>query len=161
MGFFSSLFGQKQFDANAVAASSFPKALRELASAQYDKCLEFGKTKGWSEDACIESTNIATLSWLTDAIGASKNVSNEELATILRWEGLPFNKLPNDIAKTALIEYVVWRQYPDKADMKLVMAAMSHLVSRLKQTGGEGDELLQGFRGSPDFAWLPWRKLIS
>lgn len=161
MGFFSSLFGSKKFDANVVAAVAFPKALRETANAEYDKCLVYGKTKGWSEDTCIESTNIATLSWLTDAIGISKNISSEELATLLRWEALPFNNLPHDIAKPALIEYVVWRQYPDSADMKLVMAAMNHLVSRLKQTGGEEDELLQGFRSSPDFAWLPWRKLIS
>lgn len=160
MSFFSALFGAKKFDANAVAAISFPKTLRELANAQYDKSMAYAKTKGWSEDACIEGTNIATLSWLTDAIGASKNIPNEELANILKWEALPFSKLPHDIAKPALIEYVVWRQYPDKADMKLVMAAMNHLVSRLKQNGGEEDELLQGLRSSPDFAWLPWRKLI-
>jgi hypothetical protein len=160
MGFFSALFGSKKYDANAVAAIAFPKAIREMASAHYDKSMEYGKTKGWSEDACIESSNIATLAWLTDAVGASKNIPNEELANVLQWEAIPFNRLPRDIAKASLVEYVVWRQYPDKADMKLMMAAMNHLVSRLKQTGEE-DELLQGFRSSPTFAWLPWRKLIS
>ena len=63
--------------------------------------------------------------------------------------------------KAAFIEYLVWLPYPDKADMKLVMVAMNHLVSRLKQMGGDGDDLLQRFRSSPEFAWLPWRKLIS
>lgn len=164
MGFFSSLFGAKKNDVDPSFANACLKtpdlALRTLANELYDGVLKPAKANGWSEDQCIEAANIGTLTRLYQAEAAFK-IPVDKIAEISRWESSPFNRVPHDIAKPTFIEYVVWRQYPNKADMKLVMAAMDNLVSHLKETGGENDELLNGFRSDPFFAWLPWRKLIS
>ncbi len=164
MGFFSALFGAKKNDIDPSFANACLKTpdlvLRSLSDELYEGVLKAAKAKGWSEGQCIEAANIGTLTRLYQAEAAFK-IPVDKIAEVSQWESFPFSRLPHDIAKSTFIEYVVWRQYPDKADMKLVMAAMENLVSHLNETGGENDELLKGFRGAPFFAWLPWRKLIS
>lgn len=164
MGFFSALFGEKKNDVDPSFANACLKtpdlALRTLVDELYDGVWKSAKAKGWNDEQCIEAANIGALTRLYQAEAAFK-IPVDKIAELSRWESAPFNRLPLNIAKSTFIEYVVWRQYPDKADMKLVMSAMNNLVSHLKETGGENDELLNGFRSDPFFSWLPWRKLIS
>lgn len=162
MGLLSSLFGTRKKDLDesfATACMNTPDlVLRSLAEEAYERVLKLAKGQGWTEVQCREAANIGTLTKLYEVEAAFK-ISVDKIAEFARWESSPFNRLPPDLSKATLIEYIVWRQYPDKANMKLVMAAMDGLVAHLKQT--DGNELLDGFRGDAFFAWLPWRKLIS
>jgi len=162
MGLLSSLFGTKKKDLDesfVTACMNTPDlVLRSLAEEVYEGVLKLAKAQGWTEVQCREAANIGTLTRLYE-IGAAFKIPVDKIAEVARWESSPFNRLPPDLSKSTLIEYIVWRQYPEKADMKLVMAAMDGLVAHLKQT--DGNELLEGLRSAAFFAWLPWRELIS
>jgi len=162
MGLFSSLFGAKKRDLEesfvTECLNTPDLVLRSLADEAYEGVLKLAKARGWTPVQCSEAANIGTLTKLYEVEAAFK-VPLDKIAELSRWESSPFNRLPPDVSKATIIEYIVWRQFPDKADMKLVMAAMDGLVAHLKQT--DGNELLEGFRSDAFFAWLPWRKLIS
>ena len=162
MAFFSSLFGSKKNNLDKPfvkdCLSSPDLALRTLTEKFYDGAWSFGKTKSWADDKCNEAANVATLTNYYEVASAFK-LPQEKVAELAKWESLPFNKLPHELSKNTLIEYIVWRQQPDKANMRIIIAAMDNLVLHLKQIGA--DDLLDGLRSDPYFAWLPWRKFIS
>jgi len=177
MGFFSWLFGSKKNSIDESFAKACVKAKDDIDESFVEACLEtpdlvlraqnektydaiwkLATAKGrWTDRECIELANIGTLKALNEVETAFK-LSSDELNEISQWESSPFNRLPHNLAKTALIEYIVWRQYPDKADIKALMIAINDLLTTLQTS--DGKELLDRFRNSPDFAWLPWRKLI-
>ena len=163
MGFFSSLLGSKKEDLDESFVNACLKTpdlvLRKLAEDEYDKTWKSAKQIGLTDDRCIEAVNINTLATLYEAEAAFFKIPYDTIAEFSKWESCPFNKLPHNIAKTVLIEYIVWRQYPDKADLKAIMQAIESFVLHLKQTGA--NELLDGFRNDPFFARLSWRKLLS
>lgn len=162
MGWFSS----QQSTKKGTLDESFEKicidtpdlALRQLAGEAYDEIRKGAKEKGLSDEDCNQVANIKVLLFRYDAYPEIKSLPLDEKTKVAQWEASPFNILPQRPGKIALIEYMVWKEYPDKADMKVVTATINNLVSHLKQNNS--DELLDGFRNAPFFAWLPWRKLI-
>lgn len=162
MGLFSSLFGSKKEALTEPFIESCLNtpdlALRKLVEEAYDEVWKNAKAKGLSDETCCQGTNIRTISFFYEA-EAAFSIPSDKIAEIAKWESCPFNILPQQLGKIALTEYIVWRQYPDKADMKVVTSTMDNFVSHLKK-GGD-DELLNGFRNDPFFSWIPWKKLLS
>lgn len=162
MGFFSSLMGTKKEALDEPFVKSCLNtpdlALRNLVEEAYDEVWKNAKAKGLSDETCCHGTNIRTISFFYEA-EAAFSIPSDKIAEIAKWESSPFNILPHKIGKIALTEYIVWRQYPDKADMKVVTATMDNFVSYLKKN--KSDELLDGFLNAPFFAWIPWKKLLK
>ena len=141
-------------------SAQFPyEVLRMLAEKTYDEAWAIANEKGLPDQSCHEAANINVFIRRYEAEPRAPNIPLDEMIKVAKWESSPFNLLPHRHGKIALIEYIVWREYPDKADMEVVIAAIDNLVSHLKENNG--DELLNGFRNAPFFAWIPWRKLIS
>lgn len=167
MGFFSTLFGtnkeplDKSFVKDCLESPDLVarKLAGEAYEISYQEALQFCKGKNWSERNISELTILRTLIKINSAETAYR-IPEEEISKLSHWESMPFNILPLNTAKISLIEYIVWRQQPDKADMKTLMAAMSNLVDYLKKDNKE-DELLIAIRNDPFFSWLPWKKLIT
>lgn len=133
-------------------------ALRSLVDEMYDDAWKNAKAKGLSDEACCHGTNIRTISSFYEA-ESKFTIPSDEIAEIAKWESCPFNILPQRLGKIALTEYIVWRQYPEKADMKVVNATMVNFHSHLKDNGS--DELLNGFLNDAYFSWIPWKKLLE
>jgi len=162
MGLFSSLWGTKKETLEEPffkqCLSTPDLVLRNLVEETYDEVWNNAKAKGLSDETCCHGTNIRTISFFYEAESAF-SIPSDKIAEIAKWESCPFNILPQQAGKIALTEYIVWRQYPDKADMKVVHSAMDNFVSHLKKNNS--DEILDGFRNDPFFSWIPWRKLLS
>jgi hypothetical protein len=162
MGLFSSLLGTKKEALNESFVESCLNtpdlALRNLVEGAYDEVWKPAKAEGLSDRLCCEAANRKTISFFYEA-EAAFSIPSDKIAEIAKWESCPFNILPQQLGKIALTEYIVWRQYPDKADMKVVIATIDNFVSYLKKDGD--DELLNEFRNNPFFSWIPWRKLLS
>lgn len=134
-------------------------ALRQLLGELYDEFWASAKESGLSDEDCNQVTNMKVLLWRYDTDPAVNSMPHEEKTQVVKWESSPFNILTKGTGKLALIEYMVWKEYPAKANMKLVTAAINNLVSHLEKNNG--NDLLDGFRKAPFFAWLPWKKFIS
>ena len=131
----------------------------EAYETSYQEALKFGKDNNWPERYICELANLNTLITINSA-EVAYSIPRDKISELSHFESMPFNILPLNSAKNSLIEYLVWRQYPDKADMKILMSAMNNFIANLINDNDE-NELLNGIRNAPFFSWLPWKKLIS
>jgi len=134
-------------------------ALRQLAGDAYDETWKDAEVNGLSYEDCKQGLNMKVLLWRYDCFPEITSMPLDKKMNVVKWESSPFNILTQRTGKMALIEYLVWKEYPDKANMKLVITTINNLVSHLEKNNGK--ELLDGFCNDPFFSWLPWKKLIS
>ena len=70
-------------------------------------------------------------------------------------ESLPFNVLPIHQGRTAMVEYMVWREFPEDADTEIVGPAVRQAVRRL-QTDTSADVAAR-LKSTP----MPWTRFIA
>lgn len=162
MGLFSSLFGTKEETIEESRAKLYKQlphiGLRVMATKAYDEIWKAGKARGDADQLCHEAACINVFIRRYEAEPGRRTLSISEMAEAVRFEAIPFNILHPREGEKALIEYLVWREYPNHADMKVLTAAISNLVSHLQQN--DGDEFLDGLR-SETFRWISWTKLLT
>jgi hypothetical protein len=154
------------FSSNRKLEKAFERAcietpdivLRQLTSEAYDAQWKFAQNEGLSNGDCIQFANMKTLLWRYESFPDVRDLPFDKKIEVVKWEASPFNLLPQNVGRAALVEYMVWKEFPDQADLKILVATLENLVRHLKSNDGE--ELLEGFRNAPFFSWLPWKKLI-
>jgi len=131
--------------------------LRALADRAYAEVWKAGKVRGDSDKVCHESAilNVFIKRYEEDAGAATFPL--DEMIRATRWEAMPFILLPRSTAKEAVAEYLVWREYPDKAKMEVLHGAIDNLLSHLKQNNDQ--ETLDNL-SSKIFAYIPWTRLL-
>ena len=73
----------------------------------------------------------------------------------LAMEMLPFNVIPFEEGRKAIIEYVVWREHPEQADGEIVQTAVRLGIETMLEQGGS--EVVGGLRKAP----FPWVSLLT
>lgn len=123
--------------------------IRTAAQKAYEDVFLRARDQGKTEEVCHEVAVIQVLvSRIQNAV-ADVHVS-EELIKMIAIESSPFNDLPLDEGKTAIIEYAVWREYPTLANENLISNAVQKYKSDLKRI------FLQSLDGAP----FPWVKFL-
>ncbi|TCK16976.1 hypothetical protein DFR30_0196 [Thiogranum longum] len=128
--------------------------LREAARKAYDEGWKMGQSK-WTGDEkkCHQHALTTVLLRRIQAESGAPEISTELINT-LNIETIPFNALTPDAGKDAICEYVVWREYPDLANVNVVQNAVN--VIREK---GFVEDLLDGGK-KKSLKWLQWSKLL-
>lgn len=122
-------------------ASSFAGAvrsaerLRSAAQAAYETGWEMAEAGGKALGKCHETAlvNVLYERWRVEP---SAPPANEVTFQAFVLESLPFNVLPIRQGRTAMVEYMVWREFPEDADTAVIGPAVRQAVSRLQTRGG-------------------------
>lgn len=126
---------------SASGDSGFSSALdlRSKAIKAFDRGCEFGKSKGKDEEFCYKLGIMESLySILADDMRGDAATRME-----IQMETVPFNLLPPEIGKSAVIEYLVWKIFPSNEDASSLRDAL--MLSRSKIIGNiESDHSLSG-----------------
>ena len=124
--------------------------LRAIADKGYtegwSKAKAEGKTDKQAHETALVSTLLSRLQEEPDAPPIT-----EQVVAALCMEILPFNVISQEDGREAIIEYVVWREYAQKADVESLKKAIDSGLSMMRETGGSdfADGLLKG-----PFPWI-------
>ena len=123
--------------------------IRTAAQAAYDETFQQAQAQRKSEQVCHEVALMNVLvSRLQNSTGAPP--LTEEVLKLVAIEMVPFRDLSPADGKSAIVEYVVWREHPKLANEKLISNAVQKLESTLPA------DLFQSLDGAP----FPWTKFL-
>ena len=70
-----------------------------------------------------------------------ENRDNDQITRALQMETVPFNKPDAELAQRAFVEYLVWRFFPDQADVTPIQEVMRQFVGEIYETDvGDSDD---------------------
>jgi hypothetical protein len=145
-------FGEAVPDFSDAAGSA--EGLRSAARAAYetgwDKATAGGKALGKCHETAL--INVLYERWRVEP---SAPRADQATFQAFMLESLPFNVLPIHQGRTAMVEYVVWREFPEDADAGLVGPAVRQAVRRL-QTDTTSDVAAR-LKSTP----MPWTEFIA
>ena len=129
--------------------------LRQSARTSYEEGWKLAENK-WANDQHMKHQVALTAVLLRrlQAEPGGPEVS-EELMDMLSFEAIPFNNLQPEQGKSAICEYIVWRENPNLANIEIIQNA----VDVLKEPGGFVDQVLKGKKESLP-KWVPWAPLL-
>lgn len=126
------------------ATTGMADDIRLAAKRAYERGWQKAEAQGKDKRKCSET---ALVSALLDRMDAAPTQEAVEAAML---EILPFNVLPSEAGRDALVEYIVWRDYPQLADAEKVRTGIHSAAEKMKADGA--DEFLADLRSLP-FAW--------
>jgi hypothetical protein len=111
---------------------------RRLSYAGYDRlfsgALAAGKTATFAHQAGVLDAAYCVFA-NTDAMRNSKNVQ-----IILQCETVPFNAVTEPNGRAAITEYLVWKIFPEFADLSKVMPAIEGFVTKVREDAENDDD---------------------
>ena len=141
-------------------APGFPDALgsaeglRSAARAAYesgwDKATAGGKALGKCHETAL--VNVLYERW---RIEPSAPPADQTTFQAFMLESLPFNVLPIHQGRTAMVEYVVWREFPEDADAEVVGPSVRQAVRRLQSD--TSSDVAARLKSTP----MPWTEFIA
>lgn len=124
--------------------------IRAAAREAYDQAFKATQAKGKPEQVCYENglTNVL-FSRLQACPGAPP--MSDEIIKVIVMEATPFRILTPQEGMNVIVEYVVWREYPNLANEHLISDAVHRYIPTL------APDLLQYVKEAP----YPWVKFLS
>ena len=145
-------FGEAVADFSAAAGSA--KGLRSAARAAYetgwDKATADGKALGKCHETAL--INVLYERWRVEP---SAPRADQTTFQAFMLESLPFNVLPIHQGRAAMVEYVVWREFPEDADAEVVGPAVRQAVRRLQSN--TCSDVAARLKSTP----MPWTEFIA
>ena len=130
------------------------EGLRSAARAAYEtgwgKATAGGKALGKCHETAL--VNVLYERW---RIEPSAPPADETTFQAFMQESLPFNVLPIHQGRSAMVEYMVWREFPEDADAEVIGPAVRQAVRRL-QTDTSSDVAAR-LKSTP----MPWIEFIT
>ena len=141
-------------------APGFPEALgsaeelRSAARAAYEIGWGMATAGGKALGKCHETAlvNVLYERW---RIEPSAPAADEATFQAFLLESLPFNVLPIHQGRTAMVEYMVWREFPEDADAEIVGPAVRQAVDRLQSDTNA--DVAARLKSTP----MPWTWFIA
>jgi hypothetical protein len=107
---------------------NFANECRNAALDGYRKGFDFAKSDGKSLDFCHEVGILEAARFVLDP-NESRHI--DKITKALQMETVPFNKIEPDLGKRAFIEYLVWKFFPDLANLEPVQEVMRQFVDNI------------------------------
>jgi hypothetical protein len=128
--------------------------LRSAARAAYETGWGKATTGGKALGKCHETALINVLyeRW---RIEPSAPPADETTFQAFMLESLPFNVLPIHQGRSAMVEYMVWREFPEDADAEVVGPAVKQAVQRLQSD--TSSDVAARLKSTP----MPWTSFIA
>jgi hypothetical protein len=127
------------------SADRLRSAAQEAYEMGWDKAEVGGKALGKCHETAL--VNVLYERWRVEP---SAPPADEATFQAFMLESLPFNVLPIRQGRTAMVEYVVWREFPEDADTETIGPAVRQAVRRL-QTDTSSDVAAR-LKSTP----MPW-----
>lgn len=126
--------------------------LRNAVRDSYDASWKAAE-KEWPDDKRRHqhALTLVLLGHLQKELGVS-SVSGE-IIDMISFETIPFNLLDREAGKNAVVEYLVWKTYPDLANVAIVRDA----ISNARKNGL--DDVLKNINDEK-LGWLRWSELL-
>lgn len=128
--------------------------MRELAFAGYDRASGKARKEGRSDVFAHEVGVMDAVYCVLANEDAARR--NEALRPLLQMEGVPFNRLPSDLGRAGVAEYLVWKFFPDRADLATLNRAMvqfTRTVIDAAEREPEPDETIRRMIYSHKYDW--------
>ena len=128
--------------------------LRSAAQAAYETGWDKAEVGGKALGKCHETAlvNVLYERWRVEPTAPP---ANEVTFQAFVLESLPFNVLPIRQGRTAMVEYMVWREFPEDADTAVIGPAVQQAVSRLQTD--TGPDVAARLKSTP----MPWTEFIA
>ena len=128
--------------------------LRSAARAAYEMGWDKAEVGGKALGKCHETAlvNVLYERWRVEP---SAPPANEVTFQAFVLESLPFNVLPIRQGRTAMVEYMVWREFPEDADTAVIGPAVQQAVGRLQTDSGP--DVAARLKSTP----MPWTEFIA
>ncbi len=135
-------------------ATGSAEGLRSAARAAYetgwDKATADGKALGKCHETAL--INVLYERWRVEPSAPRADQSTFQAFML---ESLPFNVLPIHQGRTAMVEYMVWREFPEDADAEVVGPAVRQAVCRLQSD--TTSDVAARLKATP----MPWTTFIA
>ncbi len=138
------------FAGAARSAARLRSAARAAYEIGWDKAEVGGKELGKCHETAL--VNVLYERWRVEP---SAPPANEVTFQAFVLESLPFNVLPIREGRAAMVEYMVWREFPDDADTAVIGPAVRQAVSRLQTDSGP--DVAARLKSTP----MPWTEFIA
>lgn len=136
--------------ATAEQTQFSPEDLRVIADKGYAEGWSKAKARGKTDKQAHETALISTLLGRLQQEPGAPPIS-EQMVAALGMEVLPFNVISQEESSKAIIEYVVWREYPQQAEVEVVKRAINSGLNTMRETGGP--DVVDGLLKGP-FPWI-------
>jgi hypothetical protein len=131
-----------------------PEWLRSIAEAAYEEGWHKAESIGKEAGRCHETAlvNVLYERWQNEP-GAP--AAGKAIFQAFMLESLPFNALPVRRGRDAMVEYMVWREFPEAADAALIEPVVKEAVERMQAK--RGDNVVVRLKATP----LPWMQFLG
>ncbi len=138
------------FSDAAGSAEGLRSAARAAYETGWDKATADGKALGKCHETAL--INVLYERWRVEPSAPAPNQATFQAFML---ESLPFNVLPIHQGRTAMVEYMVWREFPEDADAEVVGPAVKQAVRRLQSD--TCSDVAARLKSTP----MPWTSFIA
>ncbi|MEP6784894.1 MAG: hypothetical protein ABI898_04040 [Sphingomonadales bacterium] len=146
-----------RFDEQKARARQFPAdQQRQLAEEcrqnvlwGYDERYQQVKSLNRTDDVAHQTALLAA----AQLVLANLDHKNPEHTKALQMETAPFANVDHALGKSALAEYLVWKFFPNLANVEVVQEAVSSFLSKLEKDEHAHDRLLPTLVFSNEYDW--------
>ncbi len=135
-------------------ATDSAEGLRSAARAAYESGWDKATADGKALGKCHETALINVLyeRWRVEPSAPRPDQSTFQAFML---ESLPFNVLPIHQGRSAMVEYMVWREFPEDADADVVGPAVRQAICRLQSD--TTSDVAARLKSTP----MPWTAFIA
>ena len=102
---------------------------RNAAFEGYKQGFEFANSAGKSLDFCHQVGILEAARCVL--VNAKENRENDKITRALQMETAPFNKIEADLSRRAFTEYLVWKFFPEQANVSPIQEVMRQFVNNI------------------------------
>ncbi len=139
------------------AQSDLVSDVRHLASRGYDRLYE-AASKAGKDDRFAHQAGVLDAAF---CVLANDNASRQDdgIRRNIQMETVPFNNVPSQIGRPAIIEYLVWRTFPECADKSKIGIVIAKFVEMVVQDSEDEEDSDQFIYSMIFAAEAGWREL--
>jgi hypothetical protein len=131
-----------------------PEWLRSIAETAYEEGWHKAESVGKEAERCHETALVNVLYERMQSEPGSPAAS-EVMFQAFMLESMPFSVMPVRRGREAMVEYMVWREFPEAADATLIELVIKEAVERMQAE--RGDNVVVRLEATP----LPWMQFLG
>ena len=141
---------EPEFSDAVGTAEGLRSAARAAYETGWDKATADGKALGKCHETAL--INVLYERWRVEPTAPHADQATFQAFML---ESLPFNVLPIHQGRTAMVEYMVWREFPENADAEVIGPAVRQAVRRLQSD--TTSDVAARLKSTP----MPWTEFIA